>query len=317
VRTESEFRIAILGRTEFLLKAAKDLVAEGFTLTAVVTAPESPHYLATSRDFERFARDVDVPFLGVSRYDSDVRDLLRDSKSDVVFSVNWPHLLKASDLEITAFGIVNAHAGDLPRYRGNACPNWAILNGESEIGLTLHLMEPDGLDSGDILLKRFFPVSTETYIGDCYSWMRTHIPSMFVELAKNWGSLWRARIPQETLPITPLRCFPRTPEDSRIDWTRPAVEICRLVRASSEPFDGAFTLYDDEVLRILRAREVELTYDISAVPGSILFRRDDGVAIASGDGVVLVQVAEFDKTSKLASEDGIKALGRRLRARLR
>jgi methionyl-tRNA formyltransferase len=78
------------------------------------------------------------------------------------------------------YGIINAHAGDLPRFRGNACPNWALLVNENKIVLTLHKMTVD-LDAGPILLQRQYPLNTNTYIKDIYEFLSENVPTMFVQ----------------------------------------------------------------------------------------------------------------------------------------
>ena len=87
--------------------------------------------------------------------------------------MNWLTMIAQSTLALFPWGVLNAHAGDLPRFRGNACPNWAILNGEPLVGLCIHEMIPE-LDAGPVLLRAHFPLSDDIYISDVItlSWNR-------------------------------------------------------------------------------------------------------------------------------------------------
>ena len=82
-------------------------------------------------------------------------------------------------------GILNAHGGDLPRYRGNACQAWAILNGEEKIGLCIHKMIGGELDSGNIIAKEFLKIDINTKVTQVWGWMSTSIPKLFLKLYEN------------------------------------------------------------------------------------------------------------------------------------
>ena len=165
------------------------------------------------------------------------------------------------------YGIINAHAGDLPRYRGNACPNWAIINNESNVGLCLHLMEANSLDSGPILMKKYYKLTQHTYIGDIYEWMGTMILSCLVTLSIIFKIQKGLELQQQSLhPGDWLRCYPRRPEDSKIDWQRDA-DYISFIRASSHPFQGAFTFLEGQQrLTVWRADIFQHTGEFLACP---------------------------------------------------
>src|SRR4051812_47552505 len=117
-----------LGRTHWLLESIKACVSAGHQLVGIATAKESPEYRATVKDFEVLAQTLRCPFLYVTdATTSPLHRFISNCKPDVGLSVNWPILLPKDLLESVPHGILNAHAGDLPRFRGNACPNWALL----------------------------------------------------------------------------------------------------------------------------------------------------------------------------------------------
>ncbi len=161
-----------------LLRAARAVAEDGHRITFVQTCAPEPHYDASESDFARLADEMGAPLVTgtVGRH----LDLWRRSGTDVCISLNWPTLVPERALAVFAHGILNAHAGDLPRYRGNACPNWAILNFEDRVGLTIHRMVAE-LDAGPWLHKSFLPIDEGTYIGDIYRWLEDAIPSGFQE----------------------------------------------------------------------------------------------------------------------------------------
>jgi methionyl-tRNA formyltransferase len=295
-------KFAALGRTSMLVNAAKAAMGRGHVLCLVGTATPSPEYTADERDFAHLAQAAGCPFFVDGKMPgSEVLRYAAASGAEVAISVNWPRLMKSDMRSPFRHGVVNAHAGDLPRYRGNACPNWAILNGETEIVVTLHRMD-DGLDSGPVLAKRRLPITGETYIGEVYRFLDSAIPVMFADLLDDLQS---GRVVERAQPVDPaesLRCFPRRESDSAIDWSRPAVEIARLVRASAEPFAGAYSWLDGRRMRIWRARPAALPYRWSGVPGQVIEIRDDGsVAVLCGDGALVVEQVELEDDRRVTA----------------
>ena len=210
--------------------------------------------------------------------------------------MNYVSIISQDVINLFPCGILNAHFGDLPRYRGNACPNWAIINGENSLILSVHLMEGSLLDCGRVIIQDICPVNDSTYIGDIYEWAEKAVPGLFVKavelLKKDPGYTLKYADPQSP---ESLRCYPRKPQDSRIDWSHPAAAIHRLIRASSEPFSGAYCFVDGKnKLTIWRAELVNDGERYLAVPGQIS-------AIAKDHFVVIIE-------QKLRSLSGIPVL---------
>src|SRR3954464_12292154 len=122
-------------------------VSAGHEPRLIATAPAAPEYDVVERDFERLAGELGCPYFCDTRLDGPDRlELLQRAGADVAISVNWPTVIGSAARSPFAHGVLNAHAGDLPRYRGNACPNWAILQGEDRVVVTVHVMA-DELDA--------------------------------------------------------------------------------------------------------------------------------------------------------------------------
>jgi UDP-4-amino-4-deoxy-L-arabinose formyltransferase/UDP-glucuronic acid dehydrogenase (UDP-4-keto-hexauronic acid decarboxylating) len=305
-------KFAALGRTRMLHDSIVAATAAGHRLALVGTCAASPEYSVNERDFEALARIHGVPFFCDPRAERHLH-MLKASRADVAISMNWLTVMSGAVLTAFPHGVLNAHAGDLPRYRGNACPNWAILQGEREVVLTLHRMTEE-LDAGPILLQRACPLHEDTYVGDVYEFMERAVPQMFVELLRALEAGEVSARPQSEHPGDALRCLPRMPRDHLIDWSHPASQLARLVRASSEPFDGAFTHYGAERLTVWRARAVELASRHLGRPGQVISvdRQRGEVVVLTGGGALALQQISLGGASRQRAADVITSTRTRL-----
>jgi len=307
-------RFAALGRTKWLYDSIRAAVEAGHQVVLIGTCPAAPHYFVKEDDFAQLAEEFRCPFFcGPVLNCPEYFRMIRESKAQVAISVNWLTLIDQRVLNQFEYGIINAHAGDLPRYQGNATANWAILAGEEKVVLTLHRMTED-LDAGPILLQREFPLTPRTYIGDVFKFMEENIPSMFVEVLDGLtaGSIVLKEQPSE--PALSLRCFPRLPRDGRIDWTQSAEEIARLVRAVAEPFDGAYSFIATRKITIWRAREEKLPYSWLGIPGQVAeIRRNTGeVAVLTGNGILVLEEVQMFGGERCRAVDVIRSVRTRL-----
>jgi methionyl-tRNA formyltransferase len=244
-------------------------------------------------------------------------DLARKSGAEVAISVNWKTLIHDAMLGVFEHGIINAHTGDLPRYRGNATPNWAILNGESKIVLTLHRMVEE-LDAGPILAQASLAIGDDTYIADVYAFEDDAVPKLFVEVVD--GLVAGTLTPRAQDSTGALRCYPRLARDNHIEWSLPAIQIARLVRAMSRPFDGAYTYLGSQRLIVWRARAE--AGEFIASPGQVAERQADGsVRVCSGDGFVVLEELEVvddvqETPAELRNKSAPTEVIRSLRTRL-
>jgi methionyl-tRNA formyltransferase len=306
--------IAVLARTRWGLDAARQLAQAGRTINVVATSAAEEFYRCGANEYQIFAQQTDANFIDASKLSpEELATALLGSGADVAISVNWPHLLNQEIISAFPLGIINAHAGDLPRYRGNACPNWAILNGEAHIGLCAHLMQADSLDSGPVMVREYFPLTDDTYIGDVYAWLDQRVPAVLAIAAEQLLQGARAT-PQPLDPKLALRCYPRRPQDGRIDWRAPADTVHRLIRASSRPFSGAYAFLEDGRRVTVWSAAIYAHWEpFCAVPGHIMLRADSGVVVACGEGCLLLREVEVEGLSKQESQTTLR---RSLRARL-
>jgi len=291
-------KCAIIGRTFKLYKTAEALLEAGHKIAAVVTAKAAPEYPVSASDFEELAHNSGARFLQTARIDKHPDTLLEYGSLDVGISVNYPGIIPQSVIDSFRLGILNAHGGDLPRYRGNACQAWAILNGEDQIGLCIHKMVGGELDSGDIIERDYFPLSIDSRIGEVHEWMNQRVPDMFLSAVGKLSAEPAYILERQSRdPADALRCYPRCPSDARIDWTRSNREILRLINASSEPYAGAFGVFRGKNIIVWRAHlpahDVE---NCCAVPGQVarIDSESGDVTIITGAGKLVITDIEYE-----------------------
>ncbi len=306
-------KVAAIGRTEILYDSIIKLKDAGHEIVMIITCEESPGYSMTALKFQDIAKMLGCEFICTEEINSfEVIEAIARLKPEIAISVNWKTAIKQMVISCFPHGIVNAHAGDLPRYRGNAVPNWAILNGENKIVLTLHLMVPE-IDAGPILKKLEFLLNDNTYIFQVYDFMKINFPIMFLEVVNDFEHGSVKSITQPSNPALALRCYPRTPRDGEIDWRKTSREICTLIRASAEPFAGAYSYMGMEKVFIWRAKEEKSSCPFSGVPGQVAERRKNGdVVVIAADGFVVLQEIETIRSGRRKATEIIKTIRTRL-----
>ena len=285
-------KIALIGRTAFLLETGNYLLKKGVDIDLVITSKNADHDKITELDFQKFAEKANATFLKIQNINSEkILKMLKKMKIDLGISVNNPLLVKKEIFEQFKFGILNAHAGDLPRYRGNACPNWAIINGEKTIGLTIHLLSED-VDAGNVLLKKKFSIKKNTKIGDFYEFAEKEIPIMFFDCICNLKKYINKSKIQNKKNI--LRTYPRNKTDGKIEWSKNMIQIDRLVRASGDPFFGAYTYMENSKLFLIECDVLKPAFDFNAEHGQVVSRNKDGsVSVACNDGFIIIKKVKF------------------------
>lgn len=262
-------------------------------------------------DFEQFAEEAGIPFLLTARPAS-YEDTISSWEADIAVSVNFPTILEASTIDIFPLGILNVHGGDLPKYRGNACQAWAIINGENHVALCVHKMIGGEVDTGPIIARERLAIDISTKVTKIIEWMKFVAPGLVTralqELEENPSFLLEIPSPD---PAEGLRCYPRIPEDGRINWKADAETIIRLVNAHNRPYAGAFTYLEREHLIIWDAQLENDHENFLAVPGQVTRVGQGNIIVACGTGKVRVLQVEVD--GKVATPDFfISSIRRRL-----
>lgn len=215
---------------------------------------------------------------------------LRGFTPELNLSVSYDQIIRRPLLEAAPLGFVNFHAGKLPDYRGRNVVNWALINGETEIGLTAHFMD-EGIDTGDILLQRTLPISWVDTYGDVLSRVVDAFPDLVADTLSilQQGAVARRR----QAHFAGTYFAGRGPGDEWLDWADTSRNIHNKVRAISRPGPGARTKLVGKTVIVWRAFWDPSWPRYLATPGQVVGRKEgEGVVVKTGDSTLLVTETE-------------------------
>jgi methionyl-tRNA formyltransferase len=284
--------IIAIGRSRYLYDGIKNLLSKGFSFKAIVTEEAYEEYDIKHTDFEALAKEAGAAFFMIKSVNNEeLIKIVKDNKVRVAISANWKYTIPKSFLDLFECGILNFHLGNLPDYKGNATVNWTIINGEPYINGNIHKMDPE-LDAGDVVSRKAIPITSDMYIADVLKQAEADVPSLYEEAVRK--VLVEPNAFEVKGTIHGSRCYPRLPEDSEINWKKSAEDVCRLVRASSHPYKGAFSFLNGEKITIWKAKAVIPEDKFFAIPGHIvaLNKANNSIMVATADGLVEVQEIE-------------------------
>ncbi len=293
-------KIAIIGRTQILYETAIKLHEEGHQICCILTSKAEPEYSRTEKHFEHLAKKINVPFILTNTLNKPEIEILCKGL-DAGVSVNWISIILERHIDLFRLGILNAHLGDLPKYRGNACANWAIINNEKTITNSIHFMEGGLLDCGRVIMQNQFELTNETTISDIYKWAEETTPTLFARALQiiNKDNEYFLKYANPDSDES-FRCYPRLPEDSFINWNLSAVNIHNLIRAVCYPFSGAYTYHwhqgEIKKLTVLKSRVVKHDAHDIAVPGHVLENnsKTGGSYVQCGNGIIALLECKYD-----------------------
>lgn len=293
-------KVAIIGRTQILYETALKLHEEGYEISCIITAKAAPEYTRNENDFKNLAKEIGTSFFLTNTLNKP--EILEACQGlDIGVSINWISIIKQSYIDLFRLGILNSHYGDIPRYRGNACPNWAIIRNEEQITCTIHFMEGDKLDCGRIISQEHYKLDNDACITDIYKWGEASTPKLFVQALRilEDDDSFILKYADPNSPQS-FHCYPRLPEDSYISWDLPVLKIHNLVRAVCFPFAGAYTFHwhNGEVkkLFVLKSRIVSAEKSVVAVPGHVLENNSEtGESLVQcGDRIIALIKCRYD-----------------------
>lgn len=283
-----------IGRSRYLFDGIKHLHSKGFIFKAIVTEEAYDEYDVKHEDFRSLAQEIGAAFFMTKSMNiPELLSIIKSNNIKVAISANWKYTIQAGFLEMFDYGILNFHMGNLPDYKGNATVNWSIINGESSINGNIHKMELE-VDTGDIISRKKIPISNDSYISDILKQAEKDVPYLYEEALEKLRQDPTFCLEKGT--IHGLRCYPRLPEDSQINWLSDAVSINRLVRASSHPYKGAFSYLDGKKIIIWKAAVYPAVDKFLAVPGHIIRinKSDNTILVACKEGILEIQEIEYE-----------------------
>jgi len=281
----SRARAVVFAHHDVGVRCLKALISAGVEIPLVVTARDDPRETQWYGSVAATAGDYGLTVIAPAEAnDSQLARKLGELQPDFIFSFYYRSLLGAPLLRAARRGALNMHGSLLPKYRGRAPVNWAILKGERETGATLHYMV-ERADAGDIVDQLAVPILQDDDAREVFAKVTVAAETI---LARSLPALIAGTAPRRAQVIEPGQYFGRRrPEDGRIDWSRPALEIHNLVRAVAPPFPGAFADVGGLRWRIHRTRLSVPTPAPTPAGEAWLFARDGGLYAACGEGGVL------------------------------
>lgn len=262
-------------------------------LIGVVTMDDTSDTRSVLPEFEAFCAQAGLA-CHVARHREESEGFIRTLQPDLCIVVGWYWFITETTLDLVPHGFIGLHNSLLPRYRGGSPLVWALINGETSVGISLFSFTP-GMDDGDIWAQASTPVSDADTIGDVLARLEQQAVALFESHYPDILSGRLKPVPQNHQEAT--FCAMRKPEDGFINWMQPAQAVYNFIRAQTHPYPGAFTLYRQERLTIWKARlENQTVY--YGTPGQVARVTPDGVYVICGDHhpVVLETVGYQEKT---------------------
>jgi methionyl-tRNA formyltransferase len=298
-------RIVFFGTPSFAVASLQALVNDGFTIASVVTQPDKPQGRSRSvlvpPPVKVAAQSHGIPVLQPIRPMGDVFSTsLRRLEPDLGIVVAYGHILRPEILSLPTKGMINVHASLLPRYRGAAPVQHAILRGETETGISIMQMEA-GLDSGPIIHRVSTAIDGDETAGALAARLAGIGAMALVEaLSLISGGLARPQ-PQDHAKATYAPKIDR--EMARLVWQRDAATLARQIRAF-DPAPGAWATLNGSVVKLFAAREVPGTGE----PGTVL-SAGDRVIVAAGRGALAVQEVQPAGKARMPVEAWVRGRG--------
>ncbi|AOT09701.1 methionyl-tRNA formyltransferase [Pseudoalteromonas luteoviolacea] len=299
--------VVVIGCLEETLDTLNCLYAKGGKVDALITISEDTAKAAGTTNWvclEAFSKMHDIPLLYAEQYSmKNERDyaLVEGLKPEAIIVLGWQRLIPENIIQLSTCGCIGFHgsANFLPWGRGRSPINWSIIEGRNRFILHMFLITP-GIDDGDIVGFEIYDITPHD---TCRS--------VYYKTAMAQANLIAQFLPQlraGTCPVYPQvgeeYHYPkRTPEDGKIDWNQPAEDICRLVRAVTEPYPGAYTLFGESKIMIWEAQDFgDNLMSAKAKPGEVIFvssNMQKEVAVKCRGGAVLLTKYDTDLDLKI------------------
>lgn len=279
-------RILFFGYSEVGYQCLELLIDRGENVIGLITHEDHPNEKIWFKTPAVAAREHDIPvFTPDSVNTPEWRAKIAEMKPDLILSVYYRHMIGQKILDLPPLGAFNMHGSLLPKYRGRAPINWAILHGESHIGMTLHRMVKSA-DAGEIIDQEGVDIDSDDNAEQAF---RKVMPCARVVLERQFDALLTGTAkgtPQDDSLATYFGG--RTPEDGRIDWSKSSLELFNLIRAVTDPYPGAFTDVGEVRLMVWWAK---ILSDRSGQPGEVL--SSEPLIVATGEGALELTRTEW------------------------
>ena len=310
-----ELRIIYMGTPQFAVEPLRAIVHAGYNVLAVITAPDKPagrgqkiHFSAVKEfALENNLRILQPEKLKDPGFIAELKSLNANLQVVVAF-----RMLPEIVWQMPEYGTLNLHASLLPQYRGAAPINHAIINGETETGLTTFFIEQE-IDTGNIILSRKLPILPSDDAGKLHDKLMVAGGDVMLETLKliETGNI-KAQRQENILPgKTVLNPAPKIfKNDCKIHWAYPCIKIHNLVRGLS-PFPGAFSslITDNMVMKQIKILKTsfQLT-ETSGLPGTIITDNKSSFSVVAGDGIIRIEELQLEGKKRMTTAEFLRGI---------
>ncbi len=293
-------KVLFMGTPDFAASILKKLIESGHEIIGVVTQPDKQKgrgkVIAFSPVKETALENQLPVYQPVKARDPEFIECIRKMAPEVIVVAAFGQILPKNLLDIPTYGCINVHASLLPKYRGAAPIQYSIIDGEEETGVTIMHMDV-GIDTGDMILQAKIPISPEETGGSLYDKLAVLGAALLLEALDKIAFGTAPRIPQEDSKATYVKMLSK--EMGNIDFTKPAIQIERLIRGLN-PWPSAYTQLDGKTLKLWKAAVVKM--DRKAKPGEILEVCKDSIVVMTGQDALEIQELQLEGKKRMPAE---------------
>lgn len=302
-------RVLFMGTPDFAKESLEAIYNEGHNILAVVTNPDKPKgrgMKMIASPVKEFALEHNLPVYQPVTVKNNIEFIeeMKALQPDLICVVAYGKILPKEILDIPPYGCINVHASLLPKYRGAAPIQWAILNGDTLTGVTTMYMDI-GMDTGDMILTKEVSIEEDETTGELWDRLSKIGGELLSETIKQIEEKTAPRIPQgNDYTMAPML----SKEMAKIDWnTKTSTEIKNLVRGLN-PIMGAYTMYQGKKIKLWKIEIVgDIQIDPNQQPGQILIANDkQGLYIRTIDGVIKVLEIQGENAKRMSTQDFLR-----------
>lgn len=304
-------RAVFMGTPEIAATILKTVVESGkHEILAVVTQPDKPKGRGQELAYppvKETALAYQIPVLQPEKVRTpEFLEQLAARKPEIILVAAYGKLLPKQILELPRYGCLNVHASLLPKYRGAAPIQWAVINGEAYSGVTImHMAE--GLDTGDMILSERVALAPEETAGTLHDKLAKLGGPALLQAMEKLEQGTAQRIPQEESEATYVKMIDKS--FGQLNFRLSAIQLERLIRGLN-PWPTAFTRLSGKLLKIWRAEVIsreELTAkELSHVPGAVLRIERNGIGVLTGDGMLLIRELQLEGKRRMTAEEFLR-----------
>ena len=307
--TKEDLRIVYMGTPDFAVESLRALVDGGYNVVAVVTMPDKPMgrhgSVLQPSPVKQFAVEHGLKVLQPEKLkDPAFVEELRSLRADLQIVVAF-RMLPEIVWSMPPLGTFNAHASLLPKYRGAAPINWAIINGETETGITTFFLKHE-IDTGDIIQQVRIPIEETDNLEVVHDKLMALSGKLVTETVDNIIAGTVTSIPQEQFKDVPLTPAPKIFRDTcRIDWNQPTKKVYDFIRGLS-PYPAAWTTLDGKAVKIYQTEKI--ADKTPATPGTVISDGKSYLRVATTDGWLNITLLQLEGKKKMPVSDLLRGL---------